>query len=153
MEGWHMLAQDSPLAASDLGNLDCKKAAISLSSSRSLWRRTIGCFYLSGTGVPRSCTSCLMSPGWTGESSRDERILIDCACWELTAASTRNLPLDPLSHTHWLMREGGLSRLCHLSETNQNATQRHSVTLTNACSSAVTANSTPQTNNLRDSCY
>lgn len=49
-------------------------------------------------GVPRSCTVCLMSPGWTGESSREERILIDCPCWELTA--TRNLPLDPLSHTH-----------------------------------------------------
>ena len=47
------------------------------------------------------------------------------------------------------MREGGLcSHLCNLPETNRNATQRHSVTLASACSSAVTANSTPQTNDL-----
>lgn len=105
IEGSHMLVQDSPLAASDLGNLDCKKAAISLSSSRSLRRRTnrlflfIFIYIFVRDGVPRFCTSCLMSPGWTGESSREERILIDMrrACCELTAASTHNLPLDPRS--------------------------------------------------------
>lgn len=33
----------SPFAASVLGSLDCKKAAISLSSSLSLWRRIFPC--------------------------------------------------------------------------------------------------------------
>lgn len=135
---------DSPFAANVLGNLDCKKVAISLSSSLSLWRRIFPCFLfvervvlrflLNVTGLHLRETK---ATGWTDESSGEDFNLLHMV-WIHSCIYTRDPLLRPFSHAHWIMKESGLLHPCRLSETSQNVTQRYSVTLTSACLSVVT---------------
>lgn len=150
---------DSPFAASVLGNLDCKKAAISLSSSLSLWRRTFLCFsfvryvalrfLLNVTGLRLRETK---ATGWADESSGEDFNLLHMVRVH-SCIYTHNPLLSPFSHAHWTVRERGLSHPCSLSETSQYVAQRYSVTLTSACLSEGTANLAPQKNSLSDGGY
>lgn len=95
-----ILVLDSPFAASVLGNLDCKKAAISLSSSLSLWRRIFNCFLFVWLNVTKA-TAGLTNPQDDGMNS---------------LLHAHNLLLNPFPHARRIMKEDGLSRTkskCH----------------------------------------